>query len=85
MIWLQMSTVFWLGDIRQTDIHTTAPLVPAMPTENLNYKSPGIAQISAKLIKAGGRTFCYEIHEFINSVWNKEDMLAEWKESVTYL
>ena len=80
VIWLQTSTVFWLDDIGQIEIHTAAPLVPAMPIENLNYISPGIAKITAKLIKAGGRTFRSEIHKF-NSIWNKE----EWKESITCL
>ena len=27
--------------------------------------------MSAELIKAGGRKICYEIHTFINSIWNK--------------
>jgi hypothetical protein len=30
--------------------------------------SPGNEQIPAELIKAGGRTICYEIHKLINSV-----------------
>ena len=27
-----------------------------------SHKSPGIDQILAELIKAGGKTLCYEIH-----------------------
>ena len=49
------------------------------------YKSPGIDQILAELIKAGGSTICSEIHKLINSVWNKEDLLEQWKESVILL
>jgi hypothetical protein len=32
------------------------------------YKSPGIDQIPAELIKAGGRTIHFEIHKPINSI-----------------
>jgi len=36
----------------------------------------------AGLIKAGGRTICLEFHKVINSIWNKEEMTEEWKESI---
>jgi len=35
-------------------------------------KTPGIYQIPAEIIKAGGRTIYSEIHKFIISIWNKE-------------
>jgi len=44
--------------------------------------SPAIDQIPAELIRAGGRTICSEIHKLINSVWNKEVLPEEWKESI---
>jgi hypothetical protein len=47
-----------------------------------SHKSPGIDPIPAELIKAGGGTICYEIHKLIISVWNKEELPEEWKESV---
>ena len=46
-----------------------------------NHKSPGIDQIPAEFIKAGGRTICCEIHKLIISIWNKEELPDEWKES----
>jgi hypothetical protein len=48
-------------------------------------KSPGIDQILAELIEAGGRTIRHEIHKLINSVWKKEELLEEWKESIILL
>ena len=44
------------------------------------HKSPDIDQIPAELIKEGGWTIRSEIHELINSIWNKEELSEEWKE-----
>jgi hypothetical protein len=38
------------------------------------YKSPGVDQISAEMIKAGGSKICSEIHKLIISIWNKEEL-----------
>jgi hypothetical protein len=46
------------------------------------HKSPGVDQIPAELIKAGGRTIRYLIHKSINSIWNKEELPEEWNESI---
>ena len=46
------------------------------------HKSPGIDQILAELIKAGGRTIRFEIHKLIICIWNKEELPEEWKESI---
>jgi len=43
---------------------------------------PGIDQIAAELIKAGGGTICLEIHKLIISIWKKEKLSEEWKESI---
>ena len=50
-----------------------------------SHKSPGIDQIPAELIKAGGRTICYEIHKINNSIWNEEELPEEWKQSIIVL
>jgi len=46
-----------------------------------SHKSPGIDHIPAELIKAGGRTIYLEIHKLIISIWKKEKLPEEWKES----
>jgi hypothetical protein len=48
-----------------------------------SYKSPGTDQTLAKLIKAGSGILYSEIHRFISSIWNKEELPQQWKESVT--
>jgi len=45
------------------------------------YKSPGTDQILAEMIKAGGETLHSEIHMLIHSIWNKEELPQQWKES----
>ena len=47
-----------------------------------SHISPGIDQIPAELIKAGGRTIRGAIHKLIIAIWNKEELPEEWKESV---
>ena len=39
-----------------------------------SHKSPGIDQIPAELMKAGGRTIGHEIHKLIISIWSKEEL-----------
>jgi len=80
-------SIHGVSDIRQSEIHTAEPLVPEtnafefeMATERLEgHKSPSIFQIPAELIKAESRTIRYEIQNFINSIWNKEEFPEEWK------
>ena len=47
-----------------------------------SHKSPGIDQIPAELIKAGGRTIRFAIHKLIIYIWNNEELPEEWKESI---
>jgi hypothetical protein len=66
---------------------TAEPLVPEpsaleveLAIEKLkSHKSPGIEQIPAELIKAGGRTIRGAIHKLIIAIWNKEELSEEWK------
>ena len=47
-----------------------------------SHRSPDIDQIPPELIKAGGRTIRHESHKLIISIWNKEELPEEWKESI---
>jgi hypothetical protein len=46
------------------------------------YKSSGSDQILAELIQAEGETLLSAIHKLINSVWNKEELPDQRKESI---
>ena len=89
----QLLNVHGVNDVIHTQIYTAEPLVSEpsafeieLAIEKLkSHKSPGTDQISAGLIKAVGRTICGEIHKLIISVWNKEELPEECKESIIVL
>jgi len=86
----QLLDVHRVNDVRQIEIHAAEPLVPEpsafeveLAIEKLKrHKSPGIDQMPAELIKAGGRAIRSEIHKLINSIWNKNELLEEGKELI---
>ena len=45
------------------------------------HKLPGIDKIPTELIETGGRTIPSESHKLTNSIWNKEELPEERKES----
>jgi hypothetical protein len=77
-------------DVKEMDIHTAEPLVPEPSLVKVEiaigklkgHKSPVTDQILAELIKAGGGTLCSEIHNLICSIWKKEELPQQWKESI---
>jgi hypothetical protein len=77
----------------QVEIHTGEPLVHDLSpfeieiavAESKRYKLTGSDRTLAELIQAGGKTVLSEIHEFINSIWNKEELPDQWKESIIIL
>jgi len=78
-------------DVRQTEIHAVEPIVPEpsvfefeLAIEKLKSRiSPALHKIPGELLKAGGRTFRSEIHKLITSIWNKEELPEDLKESST--
>ena len=77
-------------DVGQAEIRTEEPLVPKRSSSEFelaidklkSYKTPGIDQISAELLKAECRKICLEIHKLNTSIWKKEKLPEEWKESI---
>jgi hypothetical protein len=86
----QVLNVHGVHDVRQVDIHMAEPLVPEPSLVEVeiaigklkSYKSLGTYQIPAELIKAGGEILHCEIHRLICSIWNKEKLPQQWKESI---
>jgi len=86
----QLFNAHGVKDVGRAEIHTAEPLVPEPSAAEFelaidklkSHKSPGIDQITAELIKIGGRTIFLEIHKLITSIWKKEKLPEEWKESI---
>jgi hypothetical protein len=47
-----------------------------------SYKSLGTDNISAELMKAGGKTLYSETQRLICCIWNKEELPQQFKESI---
>jgi hypothetical protein len=83
--------VHMVSDVRQIKIYIAEPSVcdPSpfefkIATAKLKrYKSPVSDQILAELIQGGSETLWSEIHKLINSIWNKEELPDQSKESIT--
>jgi len=86
----QLFNVHGVKGVGQPEIHTAEPLVPEPSATEVglaidktkSHKSQGIDQIPAELIKAGSRTIFLGIHKLITSIWKKEKLPEEWKESI---
>jgi hypothetical protein len=72
----QLINVHGVKEVGQAEIHTAEPLVTDRSASDVelaidklkSHKSPGIDQIMAELITAGGRTIFLDIHNLINSI-----------------
>jgi hypothetical protein len=70
-------------------MHTAEPFVPEHSASDAEvavgklkrYKSPGVDQIPAELIQAGGETLRSEIHKLIKLICDKEELPHQWKVS----
>jgi hypothetical protein len=78
----QLLNVHGMGGVMQTEIHTAEPFVPDPSVSEVEVaigklkrcKSPGVDQIQAELIQAGGEILCSEIRKLIKLIWNKEEL-----------
>ena len=79
----QLFNVRGAKDVGQAEINTAEPLVHEPSASDVEqaidklkrHKSPGIDQIPAKLIKAGGSTIYLEIHKLIISIGRRRNCL----------
>jgi hypothetical protein len=86
----QLLNVRRFSDVRQMEIHTAELLVYNLSPFKVEiaiaklkkYKSPESDQIPAELIKAEGETLRHDIHKFVKSIWNKEELRDQWKEFI---
>jgi hypothetical protein len=86
----QLLNVYSVSDVRQIEIHTWELLLPdASPFEveiaiALLRKPilPGNDQLLAEMIRVGGETLLSEKHKLIYSIYNKEELHDQWKESI---
>jgi hypothetical protein len=66
----QLLNVHGAGGVRHTEMHIAEPFVPEPSASEVEvaigklqrYKSPGVDEIPAELIQAGGETLHSEIH-----------------------
>jgi hypothetical protein len=86
----QLLNVHGAGGVRRTEMQTAEPFVPQPSASEVEvaigkmkrWKSPGVGQIPAELIQAGGETLLSEFHKLIKLIWNKEKLSHHWKESI---
>jgi hypothetical protein len=79
-----------VSDDKQTEVHMAEPLAPGPNRLEVEitiaklkkHKSPGSDEIPAELIQAGGEILLSALHKLINSIWNKEELPDQWKESI---
>jgi hypothetical protein len=76
----QLLNVHGVSDVRH--IQSSAFEIKLATKKLKHHKSPCIDQITAGIIKAGGRTIHNKIHKLIISVWNKKELPEEWKVSI---
>jgi hypothetical protein len=86
----QLLFVARFSDVRQIEMHTAEPLEPGPHPSEFEiaivklrrYESLGTDQIPLELIQARGEILWSEINKYINSIWNKEELPYQWKESI---
>jgi hypothetical protein len=87
----QLLNVHNVSHVRHKKVHTAEPLLVLGPSpleveiaiaKFKKYKTPGSDQIPTELIQAGGETLLSVINKLINSIWSKEQLPDQRRESL---
>jgi hypothetical protein len=86
----QLLNVQGAAGVRQPEMPTAEPFVPEPSVSEIEvasgklkrYKSPGVDQIPAEIIQAGGETVRSEIHKLIKLIRNKVELSHQWKQAI---
>jgi hypothetical protein len=86
----KLLNVHRVSEVRQIEIHITAPLVTEptpveaeIATAKLRkYKRLNTGQNPAELIREGSEILWSEMHKLINSNWHKKELPDQWNESI---
>jgi uncharacterized protein YaaR (DUF327 family) len=82
----QLLNVHTISDVRQIVVHMAEPLVPGPSRLKVEIAIAKLKKFksasSDQVIQAGGKILLSVIHKLINSVWNKEKLSDQWKESM---
>jgi hypothetical protein len=69
-----------VSDARQIEVYTAEPLVPGPSHFEAEI---AIAKLKKYKLPGGSDQILAEmIHKLINSIWNKEELPDQWKESI---
>jgi hypothetical protein len=79
-----------INNVKQTEMHTPELLITEpccfgheIATENFKrYKSRCADKILAE-IQVWDKILCSEIHMYIHSIWNMQELTQQWNESIT--
>jgi hypothetical protein len=86
----QLLNVHRVSDVWEIEIHTAEPSVPDPSPSEVEiviatldkYKSPCSDQIPAEMVQTGGETLQTEVHKLVNSIWGREELPDQRKESI---
>jgi hypothetical protein len=86
----ELMNVHNINDASQREVHMAEPLIPGPSRLEVEiaiaklkkYKSPGSDQIPAELFRSGSEILLSAAHKLINSVWDKEELPDQCKESI---
>jgi hypothetical protein len=85
----QLLNVFNVSDVIQIEVHTAEPLVPGPSHPEVEIAIASWKNINLQVVikfrqtnSIRRRNITFAIHKLINSVWNKEELPGQWKESI---